>query len=411
LHQTRRLLKIMRIEDIFHFSFRASSGYPTRTILMLIAMAIGVASVIVLTALGEGARLYVTREFISLGTHLLIVLPGRSETTGGPPPLLGQTPRDLTLEDALALYRCPAVHRVAPISLGSALVSWRHRDREVPILGSTSEILEIRHLTMAQGRFIPPGDPTRGGSICVLGHKLKQELFGNQPALGEWLRIGDRRFRVNGVLAKKGQSLGLDTGDLVIVPVSSAQMLFNTSALFRILIQAKSREAIQDAKSEILNTIRKRHEGEDDITVITQDAILSTFDRILTALTLTVAGIAAISLGVAGILIMNVMLIAVSQRTTEIGLLKAIGATGKEIRRLFLAESAILSLIGAGLGVVLAFFGAWALARVFPSFPITIPFWALAASIGIALFTGLTFGVMPARRAARLDPVQALSRR
>jgi len=157
----------MRIEDVFHFSLRASSGYPTRTLLMLTAMAIGVASVIVLTALGEGARLYVTREFTSLGTHLLIVLPGRSETTGGPPPLLGQTPRDLTLEDALSLYKNPVIHKVAPITVGSALVSWRHRDREVTTLGSTSELFEIRDLSMAQGRFIPSGDPTRGGSVCV----------------------------------------------------------------------------------------------------------------------------------------------------------------------------------------------------------------------------------------------------
>jgi putative ABC transport system permease protein len=244
-----------------------------------------------------------------------------------------------------------------------------------------------------------------------MGYKVKNELFGNQSPLGEWVRIGDRRFRVVGVLAKKGQSLGLDLGDVVIIPVASAQTLFNTSALFRILVQATTREAIPKAEEAILNIIRERHEGEDDITIITQDAVVSTFDRIFTALTLTVAGIAAISLSVAGILIMNVMLVAVSQRTAEIGLLKALGAPRRQIMRLFLAESAMLSLAGAALGLIVAFVGAWVLARIFPSFPIRIPPWALAAAVGVSLLTGLVFGVLPARRAAKLDPVQALSRR
>jgi putative ABC transport system permease protein len=378
---------------------------------MLLAMAIGVASVVLLTSLGEGARRYVTNEFISLGTHLLIVLPGRSETTGGPPPLLGETPRDLTLEDALALGRISAVHRIAPIAVGSAPVSWKQRDREVTILGSTSDLFEIRSLSMAQGKFIPEGDPMRGVAVCVLGYKLRREIFGNQNALGAWVRIGDRRFQVIGVLAKKGQSLGLDMGDVVVVPVASAQNLFNTSALFRIMVQAKGRDAIPKAKSAILDIIRERHEGEDDVTVVTQDALLSTFDRIFKALTLGVAGIAGISLAVAGVLIMNVMLIAVSQRTTEIGLLKAIGAPRGQVLRLFLAESALLSLVGASLGMVLAFVGTWVLVRMFPTFPISVPLWALGAATVVSVATGLIFGVLPARRAARLDPVQALSRR
>jgi putative ABC transport system permease protein len=378
---------------------------------MLLAMAIGVASVILLTALGEGARLYVMREFASLGTNLLIVLPGRSETTGGPPPLLGETPRDLTLEDALSLKRSSAIRRVAPITVGSAPVSWKDRNREVTILGSTPELFDIRHLSMAQGRFIPSGDPTRGSAECVVGYNLKKELFGNRSALGEWARIGDRRFRVIGVLAKKGQSLGLDMGDVVVIPVASAQALFNTSALFRIMVQARGRDAIPQAKKAILSIIRARHEGEEDITVITQDALLATFDRIFKALTLSVAGIAGISLAVAGILIMNVMLIAVSQRITEIGLLKAVGSPGRQILSLFLSESVILSIIGAAIGIVIAFFATWVLARAFPSFPITVPIWALGAAAGVSVLTGLVFGVLPARRAANLDPVKALSRR
>jgi putative ABC transport system permease protein len=401
----------MKAFDVIRFSFQAATGFRTRTLLILLAMAIGVGAVIMLTALGEGARLYVTREFTSLGTHLLIIIPGRSETTGGPPPLLGETPRDLTLDDALSLKRSTAIRRVAPIALGSAPVSWQQRSREVTIMGSTAALFDIRQLSMAQGRFLPAGKPSLQSAVCVLGYKVKSELFGNTSPLGKWLRIGGRRFRVSGVLSPKGQSLGTDMGDVAIVPVASAQSLFNTASLFRILIQAAGRDSVPRAKKAILDIIRERHEGEDDVTVITQDALLSTFDRIFTALTLTVAGIAAISLAVAGILIMNVMMISVSQRTTEIGLMKAIGASGGQVLRLFLSESAVLSAIGALLGVLLALIGTWTSLRLYPDFPVTIPLWALAAAIGVGMLTGLVFGVLPARRAAGLKPVEALSRR
>ncbi len=401
----------MHLRDIISFGFRASLGYPARTLLMLLAMAISVGSVVILSSLGEGARQYVLGQFSSLGTNLIIVLPGRSETVGGPPPLLGITPRDLTLDDALALTRSAAIRHVAPIVVGAAPVSAGVRERETSVLGSTPALYPIRQLEMAQGRFLPEGDPSRAAAVCVLGYEIKTELFGTSPAVGETVRIGDRRFRVIGVLADKGESVGMDMGDIVIVPVAAAQALFNTSSLFRIMVEASGRDAIERAKAVISAIIRERHDGEDDITIITQDAILATFDKIFVALTLTVAGIAAISLAVAGILIMNVMLIAVSQRRSEVGLLKAIGAPGGRIMALFLAESAILSLVGAALGLALAAAGTWLIGRIFPDFPLSMPLWALAAAVGVSLATGLIFGVLPARRAARLDPVQSLSRR
>ncbi len=401
----------MRIPDIFIFSFRASSGHRTRTLLMLLAMAIGVASVIIFTSLGEGAKRYVTREFSSLGTNLLIILPGRSETTGGPPPLLGQNPRDLTLEDAIALTRSSHIKYVAPITVGSAPVAYKEKNREVIILGSTPNIFEVRQLSTAQGEFLPPGDPSIGAAVCVLGFKLKKELFGNITPLGEWVRIGDRRFRVIGVLAKKGQSLGMDMSDVVIIPVASAQALFNTSALFRVMVQASGNKSIDKAKESIIRIIRERHDNEDDITIITQDALLSTFNRVLTALTLSIAGVAAISLLVAGILIMNVMLIAVSQRRSEIGLLKSIGAKNGQILCLFLVESGLLSLTGAMAGVIISLIIIYVFGRMVPAFPVTIPLWGFSAAVGIALAAGIVFGVMPARRASALDPVEALSRR
>jgi len=247
--------------------------------------------------------------------------------------------------------------------------------------------------------------------VCVIGSTIAAELFGGRNPLGEWLRVGDRRFRVIGVLARQGESLGFNTDELVIVPVAAAQALFNTEALFRILAEAKSREQIPAAKADIEAIMRERHEGERDVTVITQDAVLATFDRILTALTLAVGGIAGISLAVAGILIMNVMLISVTQRRAEIGLLKALGATGATIRLAFFTEAVMLALGGAALGLAAGKLGQVVIGQVYPAIPFTPPLWALAAAPAVAIATSILFAVAPARQAARLDPVRALSRR
>lgn len=401
----------MQIRDILSFTMRAATANRGRTLLTLLAMAIGVSSVVVLISLGDSARRYVIDEFAALGTNLLIVLPGRAETTGGAPPLLGETPRDLTLEDAMALTRSRTVRRIAPLIAGSAPVSFRQLEREMMVLGSTSELYEIRHLGLRQGSFLKPGDPTRAEGVCVIGLKGKQELFGNEPAIGRWLRIGDRRFRVIGVLSSAGVSLGADLGEVIIIPVAAAQALFNTSSLFRILVEATSPEALEQTKQAILDIIRVRHEGEDDITVISQGAVLTTFDRIFTALTLAVGGIGAISLVVAGIMIMNVMLVAVSNRRAEIGLLKALGASRGQILTLFLTESTILSSIGAAIGLILALLGMRLAAFLFPQFPLQLAPWSPAISLGVALITGIIFGVLPARRAAALEPALALARR
>ncbi len=402
----------MKARDVIDFAAGALRGYRMRSLLMLLAMAIGVAAVVVLTSLGEGARRYVANQFSALGTNLLIVLPGRSETAGASPAtLLGETPRDLTLDDARALERSRHIRRVAPVSLGTSVVSWRSRERDSVILGSSAEFLPLRHWNMAQGRFLPAGDLDNAEAVCVIGENVRRELFGMHRALGEWLRIGEYRFRVIGILESKGQSIGVNTKNLIMIPVASAQQIFNNPSLFRILVEARSREAMPLAKRDILDIIRDRHQGEEDITVITQDAVLATFDRIFSALTYTVGGIAAISLAVAGILIMNVMLVAVTQRTAEIGLLKALGAPGRHILLLFVAEAALLSAAGAVIGMALGQLGSYALRTAFPELPAWAPWWASLAAIGTAMITGVLFSLLPARRAARLDPVMALARR
>jgi putative ABC transport system permease protein len=401
----------MLAADILQLAYRSLRAYTTRTLLILCAMAIGVSAVIFLTTLGESARRYVIGEFAALGTHLLIVLPGRSETVGGHPPTLGETPRDLTVDDALALARSRHVRRIAPVVVGAAPASWQQREREITVVGTTSEFFSIRQLQLAQGSALDELSAQRASSVAIIGPKVKQELFGAQSALGQWLRVGDRRFRISGVLASTGRSLGLDREDLVIIAVASAQALFDTPALFRILVQARSHQAVPLAKTDLESILRERHDGEEDITVITQDALMTTFSRILSALTLTLAGIAAISLAVAGVLIMNVMLVAVSQRTPEIGLLKALGARSQQIATLFLTEAGLLALSGGGLGALLGLGAAAILGHLYPALPVHVPLWAIAAALTVALLTGLLFGALPARRAAALDPVQALSRR
>ena len=400
----------MRPTDVFAFSMGALSGARTRTWLMLLAMAIGVSSVLLLTAVGEGTRRYVNNQFMNLGSHLLIVMPGKLETTGGQPPILSATEVDLTIDDAIALTRSHSIRRVAPLALGSAPVSYNQRERAVNVIGSTASLYEVRKLKMSAGRFLPGGDPTRGAAIAVIGDTLKTELFGSSTALGQRIRIDGQKFRVIGVLEAAGAAgVGMDLRDTAVIPVATAQSLFDSPSLFRVMVEADGHNAIPRAEKAIIDILRVRHNGEEDVTVITQDAMLATFNTILGSLTYAVGGIAAISLAVAGILIMNVMLVAVSQRKAEIGLLKAIGSPGSQILRLFLAEATMLALLGTFAGLVLGFSGVWGLAIALPDFPIGVPYWAPIAATGTSLATGVVFCLLPARRAARLDPVLALA--
>lgn len=395
--------------DTFRFAFRAAAAYPLRTALMMLAMAIGVAAVVVLTALGDGARRYVISEFSALGSNLVIVLPGRSQTGGfSPINAITTTPRDLTVADAEALARLPMVRRTAPIAIGTSEAVWRGRLRDVTIVGTHPDYEKIRRFELAQGRFLPEHEPH--AAVAVIGATIQRELFGAEPAVGQVLRVGDRRLRVIGVLAPLGQGLGMNTDEIVIVPVALAQAMFNSNTLFRILIEARDRESIPAAQRAAEALLKMRHDGEEDVTVITQDAVLATFDRILSTLTYGVAAIAAVSLAVAGILVMNVMLVAVTQRTAEIGLLKALGSERGTIRNAFLAEAAVLSAAGAVAGFLVGQAGAWALRTFVPVLPAYPPDWAVFAALATALATGILFGVLPARRAARLDPVMALMR-
>ena len=393
------------------FAWVALTAARMRSVLVIGAAAIGVAAVILLTALGEGARLYIMGEFSQLGSDLLIVLPGKNEKGGGPPGMIFESERDLTLSDTAALRRLPHVNAVSPLSVGAIDASVGARSREATLLGSDNTLQQTRKLRVARGEFLPPLELDTAQAVTVLGPVIARELFGTSSPLGEWVRLGDRRFRVIGVLEEQGTSLGQNLNEVAIIPIASAQALFDNPALFRIMLEVDGRSRVESVKQAATRLLTELHQDEEDFTVITQDAVLSTFDAIFGVLTLAVAGIAAISLLVAGIIIMNVMLVSVSQRRSEIGLLMALGAPPGLVLRLFLLEALLLGLLGALAGIAIGRLGVLALASVYPGFPLVTPLWAYLAAATTALGAGLLFGWLPARRAARLDPVMALTGR
>ena len=394
--------------DVLRFAASALRGHGLRTVLSMLGVAIGVAAVIMLTALGEGARRYVTDQFASLGTNLLIVVPGRTETTGGMPGF-GGTPNDLTIDDAVAvLRRVRQIRALSPVAMGNETVSFGERSRQVAILGATAEMLEVRDLSMRSGRFLPTGDWDRGTSVAVLGPKSARELFPGIEPVGQVLRIGEFRMRVIGVMAQRGVAIGVDFDDVVIVPVATAMRLFNRTSLFRLLVSVRVYTEIEAAELMIGEVLRDRHDGDEDFTIVTQDAVASAFSQIFAALTAAVVGIAAISLTVAGIGIMNVMLVSVSERTHEIGLLKAIGAHPRQILAAFLVESIMLSAAGGAVGLLTGWLAIEALLAAYPGFSAAPPAWAVALAAGVSLGVGAIFGVLPARHATRLDPIAAL---
>jgi putative ABC transport system permease protein len=244
----------------------------------------------------------------------------------------------------------------------------------------------------------------------VLGQTAARELFPGQEPVGRIVRVGDWRMRVVGVLAPRGQQLGVDMDDVAIVPVATAMKMLNRRSLFRLLLQVRTHADLDRAKERVVRLIAERH-GEEDVTVITQDAVLSAFTSILGALTRALAGIAAVSLAVAGVGIMNVMLVSVSERTREVGLLKALGAGRRQILAAFLAEAILISSAGGVLGLGLGWVAVELLVAIYPALPASPPGWAVAAAFSLSVAVGAVFGVLPARRATRLDPVAALAGR
>ncbi len=398
----------MRIGDLIRFDLQVLQRHRWRTVMMLVAMAIGVTAVNLLTGLGEGARGFVLGEFRALDKNVLIVLPGRKETTGGMPPIMGTAPRNLTLADATALARVPGVWRVAPLIIGSTDVESERRHRDTVVVGTSAAYFDIRQVSVQRGSRLPELPLQQAQPVCVIGQTIQRELFGNQSAVGQTLRVGEQRFRVIGVLGGKGQAMGMNYDEALLMPIASAQQVFNQEGLFRVLIELVPGASLATTRERVLQRLEVLHQGDRDVTVITQDAVLAAFDGILATLTVAVAGIGGISLLVAGVLIMNVTMIGVSQRTAEIGLLKALGASEGDVLAIFLAESAVLATAGALIGLVLGHVLLTLACWKWPDIPFATPWWAALASVSVAILTALGFAWLPSRRAAAMNPVLAL---
>ena len=401
----------MNAPDLLRFATTALSGHRLRSALSLTGVAIGVASVMLLTSLGEGARRYIAGEFAALGSNLIIVVPGKTETEGEAP-LFSEAAHDLTLADSHALARrSPRITRVAPLTLGTTTASHGNRMREVTVVGTTTEFQKIRKIQVSMGRFLPEEEVERGARVCVIGATIERELFEGANPLGEVLRIGEERFKIIGVNAPRGQSLGMDLDEIVDVPVSAAMALFDERSLFRIFVEVRTNEEVAAAADDIVSILKERHDGVEDVTIIRQDSVIASLSKILNVLTAALAAIAAVSLAVAGIGIMNVMLVSVSERTAEIGLLRALGAAQGQVLSLFLVEATLLSVIGGALGIVSGYALAAGVRAIWPNFPAHPPGWAVATGVIVAIGVGLGFGAIPARRAAHLDPKIALAGR
>ena len=395
------------MRELVRLATGALRAHCLRSVLSMLGIGIGVASVILLTSIGEGTRVYLLSQFTQFGTNILAVNPGKSKTLGIPG-VLGGTTRKLTIDDAEALERVWGVETVVPVTMGLARVEAGERGRSVSVLGATPDLPTLWRFGARQGSFWPKGDPRRGAPLAVLGPKLARELFGERRALGELVRIAGGRFRVVGVMEPKGQMMGFDIDDVAYVPVASAMQLFDQDELFEIdLIYANAREAAR-VEAEVKRLLALRHGGEEDFTVTSQEAMLDVFGKVMDVVTMAVGAIAGISLLVGATGILTMMWIAVGERTSEIGLVRALGASRAQVQGLFLAEAAILATLGGVAGVAAGLGLGWALRLAVPGLPVETPLRFVVAGLVVSVLTGLVSGVAPARRAAGLDPIEAL---
>jgi len=397
----------MLFPDALRLSTRAVTAQRLRSFLTLLGIAVGIAAVILLTSIGEGIHRFVLAEFSQFGTNVIGVHPGKVKTGGAPPSGLPTSAKPLSLDDVKALSSLPHVVAITASTWGNAEVGGNGRLRRTTVYGVSPQMLEVFKGKVRAGQFLPSEDADSARSLVVLGPKLKEELFGSDNALGARLKIGSDQFRIIGVLEPKGQFLGIDLDDTAFIPAGRALEIFNRDGLNEIDIAAE--EGVPAAKvAELIKERLKARHGREDFTIITQEEMMSTLSNILNVLTMAVGALGGISLLVGAVGIVTIMTIAVTERTNEIGLLVALGAQRRTILGLFLGEAVALAATGGVMGLALGIGLAQIIQLAVPALPVHTPISFVLMAEGLAIAIGLLAGVLPARRAALLDPVEAL---
>ncbi|MDH4870896.1 ABC transporter permease [Pseudomonas sp. BN515] len=395
----------MRWRDGFGLCGSALSSQPLRSLLTLLGVAIGIAAVALLTAMGEGMRNRVLDSFAQFGTRVVTVRPG-TLPTGGIGGILASA-RPLTIADADALGRLPHAEAVVPIIQGNGDIQAEGRQRRVDILGTGSQLAEAWRVHMALGQFLPPSRDGRTPPYAVLGAKLATELFGAASPVGQRVRVGGMSFRVIGVMASKGNLLGFDLDDIAYIPVDWAESLFNREGLVKIHVLFDDSVPAAPFADAVRQLLVERH-GREDFRMTSQGDLLGSLNRILATITLGVAALGGISLFVGAVGILTIMTTTVGERTAEIGLLRAVGAAPRQVLALFLAEATLLSLLGGVLGLVMVGVLLGLLHLMLPGLPLSLSPPLVLLALLLSVLVGMGAGLAPARRAARLHPVDAL---
>ena len=397
----------MKFQDLFIFSSYSIIAQRMRSFLTSLGIAIGVICVIFLTGVGEGMQSYIISQFSQFGTNIIGISPGKTETMGMPMGAIGGTTRPLTFEDAEALERLPIVDVAVPVSGGSAEIEYKDRKRRSMVVGTGADYDVIVKATDMLGEYLPHDNPKPPRSLAVLGPKMRDELFYDTNALGQIVRVNSERFRVIGVLPPKGDFLGMDLDDAIYIPIGKFQTMFNKNTFQEIDVVYYENVQPEEAVASIKRLMIDRH-GVEDVTITTQEQMMETLGDIMKWLKFTVAAFGGISLLVGGVGIFTIMTVAVNERTSEIGVLRAIGASRKRIRDVFLLEAMFLAILGAMLGLLIGFAAVNITLVLYPDLPIAIAWDYILYAVLISLAIGLLAGFLPARAAARLDPVEAL---
>ncbi|NOU22076.1 MAG: FtsX-like permease family protein [Methyloglobulus sp.] len=392
--------------DILLLSYRTITSHKSRSALTSLGLIIGIAAVIILTSLGRGLHSFVIAEFTQFGTNIIGIHPGKKSTFGISGATIS-TVRPLSMADAASLSKLAGIIAVVPVVQGNARVETDNKQRRSNVIGVGDAVPQVWKIRPALGQFLPSGEDTNPRAFAVLGDKLAIELFGQTSPLGKRIRIGTDRYRVIGVMEKKGQMLGFDMDDTVYIPANKALEMFDRESLMEIDILYGNNVSVATVQKSIKQLLMARH-GREDFTLITQNQMLQKMDSVLNILTLAVAALGGISLLVGSVGIITIMTIAVSERVSEIGLLRAIGAERKIIFKLFLCEALALSAVGGLIGVVTGIGVVGIISKLAPALPAELAWMYIAAAFTLSLLIGIISGVMPAIKAAHLEPLQAL---